>query len=373
MSNKALNHVWQHSTQKGSALVLMLALADMANDDGECYPGKTKLAEKCRVSKVQLTRLIQQCEQAGELRVISKYDSDAKINFTNRYLVVGVASEQQLLEARPVKSQNDTSIVDDTRVVSPVILGSIAHDTTPGIVDDTRVVSPVIPKPSFIPQLNPSENPKEILFADANVQDVPQSQTTAQSDTSVTLPVKETIEPDSKALSLSNECPSSPPIAPPPSSPAKGSRRKQVKHPELVQAVKAHIVEAMIAVGKWRKEDIGVSQYKFAEVTACDLCDRDEPVQPDEIISLTRYCANLAQVQKWGNWTPRVLDRYVPDWRKAQRGQQRVYADPSHVPLTPRTSRQEPQSDLEAEYNRLLDDMIAAKTTPVSRPVVPNA
>ena len=39
MSIKRMNAVWNLSKQSGSALLVLLALADRADDDGFCWPG----------------------------------------------------------------------------------------------------------------------------------------------------------------------------------------------------------------------------------------------------------------------------------------------------------------------------------------------
>ena len=39
MSIRVMTQVWDTSEQKGSALLLLLALADHAADDGFCWPG----------------------------------------------------------------------------------------------------------------------------------------------------------------------------------------------------------------------------------------------------------------------------------------------------------------------------------------------
>jgi len=69
MSIGWMNHVWEHSQQKGTALLLLLAIADHANDDGLCWPSVGRLAEKARTTKRQAQRLIAELEAAGELVV----------------------------------------------------------------------------------------------------------------------------------------------------------------------------------------------------------------------------------------------------------------------------------------------------------------
>ena len=70
MSIKAMTHVWATSKQKGSALVLLLAIADYAHDDGGgAYPSVETLAAKCRMTDRNVQLLIRSLCDAGELCV----------------------------------------------------------------------------------------------------------------------------------------------------------------------------------------------------------------------------------------------------------------------------------------------------------------
>lgn len=70
MSIKYMTRVWQYSNQTGSALLLLLAIADNAGDNGWCFPGIEYLSEKTRLSTRQVIRLIQAIEKSGELTVM---------------------------------------------------------------------------------------------------------------------------------------------------------------------------------------------------------------------------------------------------------------------------------------------------------------
>jgi hypothetical protein len=70
VSVKVLARVWAHSNQSGGALLVMLALADFANDDGECWPSIPVLAEKARLTERGIQYLLPILEQAGEIRRI---------------------------------------------------------------------------------------------------------------------------------------------------------------------------------------------------------------------------------------------------------------------------------------------------------------
>ena len=71
MSIRVMTNVWENSIAKGSVLLLLLAIADNANDDGEAWPGTEYLAHKIRMSERQVIRLRQKLYDSGELEYIS--------------------------------------------------------------------------------------------------------------------------------------------------------------------------------------------------------------------------------------------------------------------------------------------------------------
>jgi hypothetical protein len=70
MSIRVMTAVWEYSSHKGAALLLMLAIADHAGDDGtNAYPSVRRLAQRTRLSERTVQRTIQECEASGELVV----------------------------------------------------------------------------------------------------------------------------------------------------------------------------------------------------------------------------------------------------------------------------------------------------------------
>lgn len=70
MSIRAMQSVWQHSKQSGGALVLLLAIADNAHDDGDgAYPSLDTLAQKARMTPRNVLILLKKLEADGEIRV----------------------------------------------------------------------------------------------------------------------------------------------------------------------------------------------------------------------------------------------------------------------------------------------------------------
>lgn len=67
MSIYVSSRVWRSSPQEGDRLLLMLALADYANDDGVCWPSQNSLAKRCRCSERGIVRMIDHLITEGEI------------------------------------------------------------------------------------------------------------------------------------------------------------------------------------------------------------------------------------------------------------------------------------------------------------------
>ena len=82
MSIKIQSEVWEHSKHRGSALLLLLALADNCGDESRsAWPSTDYLAKKTRLSNRAIHRLISELEESGELAV----QRNRGRNRTNRY------------------------------------------------------------------------------------------------------------------------------------------------------------------------------------------------------------------------------------------------------------------------------------------------
>jgi hypothetical protein len=66
-----MSHVWECSPFKGERLLLHLALADFANDEGECWPSQPTLAKKARCSVTWVRLGLRDLEREGLLEVLS--------------------------------------------------------------------------------------------------------------------------------------------------------------------------------------------------------------------------------------------------------------------------------------------------------------
>lgn len=70
MSLRVLTLVWEHAKAEGGDLLVLLALADEARDNGGCYPGIDRIAAKARMTERNVRYVLRRLEQSGELVVV---------------------------------------------------------------------------------------------------------------------------------------------------------------------------------------------------------------------------------------------------------------------------------------------------------------
>ncbi len=74
MSIKIMSLVWEVSPTKGNELLMMLALADNANDQGWCWPSHDTLGDKNRVVPQSARRTLDALEEMGEIDIYNRLD-----------------------------------------------------------------------------------------------------------------------------------------------------------------------------------------------------------------------------------------------------------------------------------------------------------
>jgi hypothetical protein len=138
-----MSWVWEHAKEvKGRELLVLLALADSANDDGVCWPGLTSIARKTRIDRRHTIRIVRSLQERGYIKIEYRKDNDnPEKNLTNIYRVV---TKQQVVTPEPLPSDTET--------------------TTPSDTETMRVVTSEPPKPSINRNKEPSKK-QEIPFA----------------------------------------------------------------------------------------------------------------------------------------------------------------------------------------------------------------
>lgn len=72
MSIKLMSRVWDETRFKGTELLVLLCLADHANDEGICWPSYEKLALRARCSRRQAIRCLISLKAEGWVEMIGK-------------------------------------------------------------------------------------------------------------------------------------------------------------------------------------------------------------------------------------------------------------------------------------------------------------
>jgi len=69
MSIKMMSAVWDAKTcLTPSEKLVLLKIADSANDSGECWPSQSNIARQCEVSRETVNRCLKQLEKYGFLK-----------------------------------------------------------------------------------------------------------------------------------------------------------------------------------------------------------------------------------------------------------------------------------------------------------------
>lgn len=88
MSIAVMTKVWASYPGAGSELLAMLALADWADDNGNCYPSMSAIAKKVRLSKSQAQRVVHGLIDDGYLKVTANALGGAPTQTRNYRIVL---------------------------------------------------------------------------------------------------------------------------------------------------------------------------------------------------------------------------------------------------------------------------------------------
>lgn len=89
MSIKTLSYIWQTATVGGSKLLVLLAMADFADDNGgSIFPSMATLAAKARLSVDQTRRVVHELIEDGVIELVSQGGWQGARNRSNEYRIV---------------------------------------------------------------------------------------------------------------------------------------------------------------------------------------------------------------------------------------------------------------------------------------------
>jgi hypothetical protein len=101
-----MSYVWRNSPSKGGRLLVLLALADRANDDWICWPGVNELSRKSRLSPRHVERVLKELHKDDEIEYPpNKPSKDSPIRIRQN-----VGSDS----STPASGRNDAGVGSDT-------------------------------------------------------------------------------------------------------------------------------------------------------------------------------------------------------------------------------------------------------------------
>lgn len=106
MSVRTMAKVWEQSSHAGTELLMLLAIADFADDEGNAYPSIGTLATKCRMTARNVNHIMVALRASGELEVLENMGPHG----TNRYRItlVTLKPASPLKGASPLKPASST-------------------------------------------------------------------------------------------------------------------------------------------------------------------------------------------------------------------------------------------------------------------------
>lgn len=130
-----MTRVWDYSRQSGSSLLVLLALADFANDQGTCWPSVSTVADKARISERHAQRILRELVQSGELVCLPNEGPKG----ANLYVVENVSTPDKMSPPGDIG-----------------VAGGVTSATKGGDIHVTRTVI----EPSIEPSSNPPSSPR---------------------------------------------------------------------------------------------------------------------------------------------------------------------------------------------------------------------
>jgi len=89
MSIKLMTQAWE-TDSKENELIILLCLADFANDDGFCFPSWDAIQKKCKVSRDTVWRVLKKLEEKGRIASFSRKRTNGSDASNGYYILVNL-------------------------------------------------------------------------------------------------------------------------------------------------------------------------------------------------------------------------------------------------------------------------------------------
>src|SRR5207244_13000049 len=69
MSIRVMSVIWERAPYDGGTLIVLLALGDYCNDEGECFPNVCSIARKARLGERQVHNILRDLKNDGVISI----------------------------------------------------------------------------------------------------------------------------------------------------------------------------------------------------------------------------------------------------------------------------------------------------------------
>lgn len=161
-----MSSVWEHSSAREGALLVMLAIADFADDLGNAYPSVETIANKARLSVRMTQYALKSLVESGELAI--KRNAGPRGCHIYRVQILH-PKDLQLLQGANIAGVDADSSIESTTNSGGAIIAGVQFTTSRGATHCTRTVSKPKTKDTPVSDEVPSKPKKQ------NKVDVPPS------------------------------------------------------------------------------------------------------------------------------------------------------------------------------------------------------
>jgi len=299
---KVLERVWKSDSVKGTIKFVLVAIAEHADDKGECFPSLRLIASKTGYSVRHCQRLIDQLANLGEIEIIGGGGRKSNLYRFPKYMVDNETTIQKCHVTHDTNVTPDiskTPMTHDTNVTPDLVECHLTHDNsvTPPMttvstelkynnninpLKDKSIKSIVAPDGDDTTQkslpptpTNPSEGKESDVprvVASSTIEGMPSSQSS----------------PQAESVPVSNSQIQPPPVAPPRDMRPLSDQQR--------------MMSAIVAAFGWNFKTMTTGNKSLVGKIAKELLDAT--ATPDQIPDLYAFCKS----KNWsGGFTPGAL------------------------------------------------------------------
>jgi hypothetical protein len=125
MSIRWMTKVWSDSPYNGTRLILHLALADMAHDDGRFFASQTHLAQKARCTTHYVREVVNEMIANGWIAIITKGNSRGKATVYQLLIPKELPNSD-----REIDSELPNSDTPNSQTLTPQLPNSTSHHSS---------------------------------------------------------------------------------------------------------------------------------------------------------------------------------------------------------------------------------------------------